>query len=722
MKKRILLFVIVYLMSPVVSRSQDKATVYTQGNSGLPNGYVSAIAIDNSGNKWVGTWGGGLAKFDGKTWIVFNSNNSNLPSDFVNAIAIDSQKRVWAGTDKGLVCYEGAKWNEIDGLPDDHIESIAIDDLGIVWVGTRQGGLAEIDGRNLTIHNTDNSKLPSNDVRAILIDPNGNKWIGTDDGLVRFDGKSWVVYNMNNSKLPGDNVSALEIDLIGIKWIGTSGGLAEFDGMNWQTYNEKSGLPNGRVVALSTDEMGNIWVGTAAGLAKFDQTKWTTFNIENSGLAGIDINTIIIDSKGNKWVGSSSGLSESQFGTPAAGLNTGTDWGIAYKSIREGKFQDASHSIRDYFSKRKLDELGYTEEFFKAFDTLLSQGRNDDAFAVLNQLGRLTLQDIMTTYVKLAEIFVEMDDPGTSITILGRVLANDPTNKEASEKLGQAYYSAGRYDEVIRVFGSNKDSEPMRYLGLAYEKKCMFIQANKVWQAIANSQQGDSLANEANEHIRQNTIALMTTNQSQTKTEENASSVQPQQPTAQAVTTAKEQTPVSESACVAEVDSDIPRGVEQHSSAVALILAIPQYQSSSIPEVKYAKNDAGVLRQYLIKSLGFKPENILPMIPDEQLTYGRIQSYIKSILPSYLKPDGSSDLFIYYAGHGAPNTTNHEAYLVPWDCDPNYVNDNNAYDMKRFYMDIAGLKARRKVVVVDACFPAIPVMVGSYWPTQARYI
>jgi hypothetical protein len=31
----------------------------------LPHNWVNAIAIDGEGNKWIGTFGGGLAKFDG---------------------------------------------------------------------------------------------------------------------------------------------------------------------------------------------------------------------------------------------------------------------------------------------------------------------------------------------------------------------------------------------------------------------------------------------------------------------------------------------------------------------------------------------------------------------------------------------------------------------------------------------------------------------------------
>ena len=51
-------------------------TVYDTSNSGLPINAVRCIAIDDSNNKWIGTWGGGGAKFDGIDWKVFNSSNS----------------------------------------------------------------------------------------------------------------------------------------------------------------------------------------------------------------------------------------------------------------------------------------------------------------------------------------------------------------------------------------------------------------------------------------------------------------------------------------------------------------------------------------------------------------------------------------------------------------------------------------------------------------------
>ena len=42
---------------------------------------VTSIAIDGSGNKWIGTDDGGLAKFDGTTWTVYTTSNSGLPNN-----------------------------------------------------------------------------------------------------------------------------------------------------------------------------------------------------------------------------------------------------------------------------------------------------------------------------------------------------------------------------------------------------------------------------------------------------------------------------------------------------------------------------------------------------------------------------------------------------------------------------------------------------------------
>jgi hypothetical protein len=70
--------------------------IYNTSNSALPSNTISSIAIDGSGNKWIGT-GGGLVKFNGTNFIVADTNNSDLPDDGISSIAIEGR------TPNGLV-------------------------------------------------------------------------------------------------------------------------------------------------------------------------------------------------------------------------------------------------------------------------------------------------------------------------------------------------------------------------------------------------------------------------------------------------------------------------------------------------------------------------------------------------------------------------------------------------------------------------------------------
>ena len=45
----------------------------------------------------------GLAKFDGTNWTVYNTSNSGLPDNGVYSIAIDGSGNKWIGTLAGLI-------------------------------------------------------------------------------------------------------------------------------------------------------------------------------------------------------------------------------------------------------------------------------------------------------------------------------------------------------------------------------------------------------------------------------------------------------------------------------------------------------------------------------------------------------------------------------------------------------------------------------------------
>jgi len=60
-------------------------------------------------------------------------------------------------------------------------------------------------------------------------------------------------------------------------------------------------------------------------------------------------------------------------------------------------------------------------------------------------------------------------------------------------------------------------------------------------------------------------------------------------------------------------------------------------------------------------------------------------------------------VFIYYSGHGAPNTKTGDAYLVPYDGDPSFIAETG-YSLKRMYDALGKLQAKKIIVALDSCF------------------
>jgi len=156
---------------------------------------------------------------------------------------------------------------------------------------------------------------------------------------------------------------------------------------------------------------------------------------------------------------------------------------------------------------------------------------------------------------------------------------------------------------------------------------------------------------------------------------------------------------------LSDVDVKIPSTHQKRPYDVALIIANAKYQSQDVPPVKYALRDAHAMRDYLVKTLGFKKENILYV---ENATLAKMRELLgsennpKGRLYNFLRP-GRGTVFVYYVGHGAPDLVNKEAYFVPVDCAPNFV-AQNGYPLSLFYDNLNRLPARQITVVIDACF------------------
>ncbi len=130
---------------------------------------------------------------------------------------------------------------------------------------------------------------------------------------------------------------------------------------------------------------------------------------------------------------------------------------------------------------------------------------------------------------------------------------------------------------------------------------------------------------------------------------------------------------------------------------VAVIIGIEGYQS--LPKSDFSYDDAKLVKEY-VKALGFKERNI-ELITDEKATKSSIEKTLEAWLKNKAKSD--SKVFVYYSGHGAPDPSTGEAYLVPYDGDPNYLSVTG-YPLKRLYDNLGKLQVAEVTVVLDSCF------------------
>ncbi|MDX6770345.1 MAG: caspase family protein [Elusimicrobiota bacterium] len=129
----------------------------------------------------------------------------------------------------------------------------------------------------------------------------------------------------------------------------------------------------------------------------------------------------------------------------------------------------------------------------------------------------------------------------------------------------------------------------------------------------------------------------------------------------------------------------------------AVVVGIGRY--SDIPEAQFADRDGEAVKEHLL-ALGFPSRNVVHLT-GEKAGYKGIEKFVETWLPRNAE-EGSRVVF-YFSGHGAPDPQTGRAYLLPYDGDPNFL-ENTGYPIERLYRKLGELRAREVVVALDACF------------------
>ena len=303
---------------------------------------IRSVLIDKQGNYWVGTYRGGLNKYD-ENFNYFKLKEYNafdpfgLRAPMVTSFA-EYRNSVFIGTDGGgvhlynrntdLLEHINLPFTAKNGKHDLCILTFEMTKANQLWIGTFSNGLFRYDpASGAAVHykkGTGINDIRQNDIFCIKEDRHGNIWLGTNGGginVIRHGSGQVDEYVLDASKpndasTPSNNfIRAFEEDNEGNIWVGTiGGGISVYNpASNKFSYFNKanSGLPSNYVLSIMQDTKGNMWVGTGGnglGLLTKGSTRFKALS-EQDGLANGTIQKIVEDATGKIWVSTHNGLS-----------------------------------------------------------------------------------------------------------------------------------------------------------------------------------------------------------------------------------------------------------------------------------------------------------------------------------------------------------------------------------------------------------------------------
>lgn len=260
------------------------------------SGIVLSLEKDSLGNIWIGTAGSGLIKFNShdESYQVFTQNEddpNSIGSNYIVNLFSENDSTLWVGTiSEGLYKYSYSENNFKR------------------YKFSRQTGLSGVDS-------------------IYEIFPNGKEqlFLGTDNGVLLFDKPTGTVLKFPNKRYNryfGRKISLLKKDREGRIWVGTQSGLfigdKNLDLLHQFPFsqNDPNSLSSNSVVDLLEDQSGIMWVGTYEGgvdKVYYDRTKFEYYyNVpgNSNSISNNNINDITEDENSVLWFATSNGLSK----------------------------------------------------------------------------------------------------------------------------------------------------------------------------------------------------------------------------------------------------------------------------------------------------------------------------------------------------------------------------------------------------------------------------
>ena len=263
--------------------------------NGLPDQDINGIYFDSRGYAWISTFGGGLVRYDGDSFIRFTEKTDpEFISDFVDQCCEDNFGRLWVPCAGGMTILDLKTLALADDFPgmsrarrkSNSPGPVIKDTNGCMWF-TSNDMLFRVafadDGNRFVVDSlhcrVSNANLMS---RICDVDNDGSIWATINGRFFRvrhIEGRGLFMTEI----LPGidigeDNKATAFLRSGNDVWVGTMKGLYRVNvaSGNYICYqhseSDSHSLPNDEVTALCFSPEGEIVVGTLGGISIYNST------------------------------------------------------------------------------------------------------------------------------------------------------------------------------------------------------------------------------------------------------------------------------------------------------------------------------------------------------------------------------------------------------------------------------------------------------------------
>ena len=325
----------------------------------ITNNSIPTITMDDNGNLWAGSIGGGVYIFKKESFQKFGVEDG-LSSNVIRKLYTDSRGRILIGTGDGLTIYSDSTFSAFKDFKQGSstinnvtISALYEDSRGQIWVGTNIGLFKFINNELIEIPLADkkygaievSSMIESEDnklligtyghgifameaesitkfelpdeidkISNLMFDSNGALWMTHQTGLLRYyNGKFSVLPTIDG--VSEDAIEGIIEDKEGSVWFTRyNGGLERLRDGIFINYTTFEGLDDNTIHCIYEDKDSSKWIGTANGLNHIKNGEISYYNGENGYLNGNLVRAVFRDSQDVLWVATYNGLTKIENG------------------------------------------------------------------------------------------------------------------------------------------------------------------------------------------------------------------------------------------------------------------------------------------------------------------------------------------------------------------------------------------------------------------------